>query len=182
MCNWGMFTIAAQCVSGARCFACWSDRPHLRAPTITRKRSGPVVSRRLICKAVSSIQRRLISWPSLSRRRLRQTDGIVNPTRDAVAQKIIELAKLGRPPSRSPFGRGNCAARHLFEFRIERPSLRLILRWVWERTFVLEHLAKITAIEPAAAGRKADEVFDLVLRRIAKRLPMYLPRGITASP
>ena len=47
---------------------------------------------------------------------------------------------------------------------------------------VLEHLAKITAIEPAAAGRKADEVFDLVLRRIAKRLPMYLPRGITASP
>jgi len=60
--------------------------------------------------------------------------------------------------------------------------LRLILRWVWERTFVLEHLAKITAIEPAAAGRKADEVFDLVLRRIAKRLPMYLPRGITASP
>ena len=30
------------------CFACWSDRPHLRAPTITRKRSGPVVSRRLM--------------------------------------------------------------------------------------------------------------------------------------
>jgi hypothetical protein len=27
--------------------------------------------------------------------RLRQTDGIVNPTRDAVAQKIIELAKAG---------------------------------------------------------------------------------------
>ena len=171
MCNWGTFTIAAQCVSGARCFACWSDRPHLRAPTITRKRSGPVVSRRLICKAVSSIQRRLISWSSLSRRRLRQTDGIVNPTRDAVAQKIIELAKLGRPPSRSPFGRGNCAARHLFEFRIERPSLRLILRWVWERTVVLEPLAEIAAIEPVAAGRTADEVFDLVLRRIAETFP-----------
>jgi len=60
--------------------------------------------------------------------------------------------------------------------------LRLILRWVWERTVVLEPLAEIAAIEPVAAGRTADEVFDLVLRRIAKRLPMYLPRGITASP
>jgi len=49
------------------------------------------------------------------------------------------------------------------------PLLRLILRRVRERTFVLEHLAEITAIEPAAAGRTADEVFDLVLRRIAKR-------------
>jgi hypothetical protein len=52
----------------------------------------------------------------------------------------------------------------------------LILRWVWERTFVLEHLAEIAAIEPAAAGRTADEVFDLVLRRIARHFPKYLPR------
>jgi len=28
--------------------------------------------------------------------------------------------------------------------------LRLILRRVWQRSFVLEHLAEITAIDPAA--------------------------------
>ena len=103
--------------------------------------------------------------------RLRQTDGIVNPTRDAVAQKIIELAKLGRPPSRCPFGRGNCAARHLLEFRTERPSLWLILRWVWERTLVLEHLAEIAAIDPAGAGWASDEMLGLVLWRIAEAFP-----------
>jgi hypothetical protein len=58
----------------------------------------------------------------------------------------------------------------------------LILRWAWERTFVLEHLAEIAAIDPAGAGWASDELLGLVLWRIAKRLPMYLPRGITASP
>jgi hypothetical protein len=49
--------------------------------------------------------------------------------------------------------RGSCAERHLFEFRTERLSLRLILRRVWQQPFVLEHLAEITAIDPAIARR-----------------------------
>ena len=47
--------------------------------------------------------RRFVSWSSLSRWHcaLQQTDGIVSPTRDAVAHKIIELAKAGeRDPER----------------------------------------------------------------------------------
>jgi hypothetical protein len=39
---------------------------------------------------------------------------------------------------------------------------------MWQGTFVLEHLAKITAIDPAIAGRAQDQVFGLVLRRIAE--------------
>jgi len=34
---------------------------------------------------------------------------------------------------------------------------------------VLEHLAEITAIDPAAAGRAAHEVFGLILRLIAEK-------------
>jgi hypothetical protein len=48
----------------------------------------------------------------------------------------------------------------LFEFRIEGLSWRLILGWVRQRPLVLEHLAEITAIDPAATGRA------LVLRRV----------------
>jgi len=58
--------------------------------------------------------------------------------------------------------------------------LRLILRRVWPRAFVLEHLSEITAIDPAAAGRAADEMIDLVLGRIADapdRLPEAAARG-----
>jgi len=72
---------------------------------------------------------------------------------------------------KAPVGGAAAGRCHLFEFRAERPSLRLILRSVWERTVVLEHFAEIAAIEPAAAGRTADEVFDLVLRRIAETFP-----------
>jgi hypothetical protein len=36
-------------------------------------------------------------------------------------------------------------------------SLRLILRRAWQRSFV-KHLAKLTAIDPASAGRAADEM------------------------
>ena len=46
----------------------------------------------------------------------------------------------------------------LFEFRIERLSLRLILRRVRQRPFVLEHLAEITTVDPAAAGRAPEEL------------------------
>jgi hypothetical protein len=49
------------------------------------------------------------------------------------------------------------------------------------RAFVLEHLAEITAIDPAVARRAPDEVFGLVRRRVAETFPMYLPRGITTS-
>ena len=48
--------------------------------------------------------------------------------------------------------------------------MRLILRRVWQRPFVLEHLAEITAIDPAIAGRTSDEMVGLVLRGIAAEL------------
>jgi hypothetical protein len=46
-----------------------------------------------------------------------------------------------------------------------------------QRPFVLEHLAEITAIDPAAAGWAADEVLGLVFRQSTHQAPMYLPRG-----
>jgi hypothetical protein len=39
-----------------------------------------------------------------------------------------------------------------------------------ETRFVLEHLAEITAIDPAAAGRTFDEVFGLVIWKSAETL------------
>jgi hypothetical protein len=47
----------------------------------------------------------------------------------------------------------------------------LVLCRVWERTFVLEHLAKIAAIDPASASRAADEMLGFVLGWIAEPLP-----------
>jgi hypothetical protein len=41
--------------------------------------------------------------------------------------------------------------------------------------FVLEHLAEITAIDPAVAGGAPDEVLGLVVWEIAKRLTDVLP-------
>jgi len=41
--------------------------------------------------------------------------------------------------------------------------LRLILRRVRQRPFVLEHLAEIAAIDPAIAGRALDVMLGLVL-------------------
>ena len=52
-----------------------------------------------------------------------------------------------------------------------RLSLRLILHRVWERAFLLEHLAEITAIDPTAAGRAADEMLGDALGRIAHSSP-----------
>jgi hypothetical protein len=51
-----------------------------------------------------------------------------------------------------------------------RPSLRLILRRVRQRPFVLKDLAQITAINPAAAGRAFDKVLGLVFRPSAHEL------------
>jgi hypothetical protein len=45
--------------------------------------------------------------------------------------------------------------------------LRLILRRVRQRPFVLEHLAEITAIDPAIAGGASDEMLGFALRRFA---------------
>ena len=59
------------------------------------------------------------------------------------------------------------AARRRSGFQIARLSLRLILRRVRQRPFMLEHLAEITAIDPAAAGRAPEEMLGLVLRRVA---------------
>ena len=50
------------------------------------------------------------------------------------------------------------------------PSLRLILRGVRQRPFVLDHLAEIAAIDPAIAGRAAEEMVGLVCRRVAETL------------
>jgi len=52
--------------------------------------------------------------------------------------------------------------------------LRPILRRMGQRPFVLEHLSKIAAINPAAAGRTADEMLGLALGRIAETLPQIL--------
>jgi hypothetical protein len=42
---------------------------------------------------------------------------------------------------------------------------------VWQRTFVVEHLAEITAIDSSAAGRAADEVLCVALGLIAHSSP-----------
>jgi hypothetical protein len=48
--------------------------------------------------------------------------------------------------------------------------LRLILHRVRQWAFVLEHVAEITAVDPAAARRAPDEMLGLVLRRTADTL------------
>jgi hypothetical protein len=53
--------------------------------------------------------------------------------------------------------------------------LRLILRRVWQRPFVLEHLAEITAIDPAAARLAFDEVFGLIRGRLCNALANVFP-------
>jgi hypothetical protein len=52
---------------------------------------------------------------------------------------------------RLALARRNSQILPLFEFRTERPLLRLILHRMWHRPFVLEHLSKIAAIDPPAA-------------------------------
>jgi len=46
----------------------------------------------------------------------------------------------------------------------------VILRRVWQRTFVLGHLSKIAAVDPPAAGWATDEVIGLTREWIAKTL------------
>jgi hypothetical protein len=47
----------------------------------------------------------------------------------------------------------------------------LILCRVRQRTFVLEHLSKITAVHPTSAGWAMDEMLGLTRRRVAETLP-----------
>ena len=51
----------------------------------------------------------------------------------------------------------------------------MILRRVWQRTFVLGHLSKIAAVDPPAEGWATDEVIGLTLGWIAKTLAQELP-------
>jgi hypothetical protein len=67
--------------------------------------------------------------------------------------------------------RRRCNQNEPWALRTERLSLRLILRRVRQRPFVLEHLAEIAAIDPAIAGRAPDEVLGLALRGIAQKPP-----------
>jgi len=53
--------------------------------------------------------------------------------------------------------------------------LCLILRWVRQGAFVLEDLAEIAAINPAAAGGAANEMLGFVLRRVADELAGVFP-------
>ena len=54
--------------------------------------------------------------------------------------------------------------------RTLRRSLRLILRRVRQPPFMLEHLAEITTVDPAAAGRAPEEMLGLARWRIADAL------------
>jgi hypothetical protein len=45
------------------------------------------------------------------------------------------------------------------------------------RDFVLEHLAEIAAVDPAAASGAPDEVLGLILRGIAEKLPDVVAAG-----
>ena len=63
------------------------------------------------------------------------------------------------------------------DFSLTRPSLRLILRRVRHRPFVLEHLSKITAVDPAAAGGTPKEVLGFVVGQAAEALPDVLAAG-----
>jgi hypothetical protein len=51
----------------------------------------------------------------------------------------------------------------------------LILQRVWERAFVLEHLAEITAIDPTAAGRAPNEMLGLIRGRLSDALANVFP-------
>jgi hypothetical protein len=56
------------------------------------------------------------------------------------------------------------------DFKLRALSLRLILRRVRQRPFMLEHLAEITTVDPAAAGRAPEEMLGLARWRIADTL------------
>jgi hypothetical protein len=54
---------------------------------------------------------------------------------------------------------------------VREDSLLLILCRVWQGTFVLEHLAEITTVDPAATGGAADEMLGIARRRVAETRP-----------
>ena len=49
------------------------------------------------------------------------------------------------------------------------------MRRMWQRPFVLKHLAEIAAINPAAAHLASDEMLAFVLRRVADELADVFP-------
>jgi hypothetical protein len=51
--------------------------------------------------------------------------------------------------------------------------LWLVFYWVGQRTFMLQHLSEVPTLDPAFAGRTANEVLGFVLRRIADA-PAYV--------
>jgi hypothetical protein len=89
---------------------------------------------------------------------LRQSRGYKRPV---CTQKLHPGGPAdGLSPSR-PIGENRC-------FSAGRPaSLRLILRRMWQRPFVREHLAEIAAIDPAAARRAPGVMLGLVLGWLA---------------
>ena len=96
--------------------------------------------------------------------------GVIDPQRETIARAIIGFARAGErdperlcdlaveacsksivsDPSPSSASRRTAGAARLNPgVSTERRSLRLILRRVWQRTFMVEHLAKIAAVVPA---------------------------------
>jgi hypothetical protein len=55
--------------------------------------------------------------------------------------------------------------------------LRLILRRMRQRPFVLEHLSKIAAINPPAAGRAPNEMLGLIRGRLSDALAIVAFMG-----
>ena len=61
-------------------------------------------------------------------------------------------------------------------------SLRSVLRRMGQRPFVLEHARQVSAIDPPAAGRTADEMLGLVRGRLADALaPVSSARYVGAG-
>ena len=57
-------------------------------------------------------------------------------------------------------------------------SLRSVLRRMGQRPFVLEHARQVSAIDPPAAGRTADEMLGLVLPQACRRARPCIVRAV----
>ena len=79
----------------------------------------------------------------------------------------MALDELRGSDRQHPLSRCRTASCHQPGSRIALLSLRLILRRMWQRPLVLEHLTEITAVDPATTGRTSDEMLRFVLRWIA---------------
>jgi len=77
--------------------------------------------------------------------------------------------------------RRRCNQNEPWALRTERLSFRLIMRRVRQRPFVLEHLAEIAAIGPAAEGGHRTKCSASPAGGSPTRSPRYLPRGSSAE-